>query len=78
MVIILLGLLVQVQSVFACEMMGMSGMIYFVGALASALVFLGFGVALVRGRTERHARWLFLASLAYLPVVFTLMLVDRL
>jgi protoheme IX farnesyltransferase len=56
--------------------MGMSGVTYFVGALLAGLMFLGFGIALVLGRTRSHARALFFASLVYLPLVFALMLAD--
>lgn len=56
---------------------GLSGVVSFIGALAAGLVFLGFGVALVKGRTRRHARALFFASLVYLPVVYGLILFDR-
>jgi protoheme IX farnesyltransferase len=57
-------------------LVGMCGAAYFVGALLAGLFFLGFGIALVIGRTRRHARALFFASLVYLPLVFALMLID--
>ncbi len=57
-------------------LVGMSGVAYFIGALLAGLFFLGFGIALVIGRTRRHARALFFASLVYLPLVFALMLID--
>ncbi|MCX5661115.1 MAG: heme o synthase [Planctomycetota bacterium] len=58
-------------------LMGVCGLVYLAGALVAGLVFLGFGVALVRGRTRAHARALFFASLIYLPLVYGLMLLDR-
>ena len=55
---------------------GFAGRIYFIGALLSGLVFLGFGVALGIGQTRSLARSLFVVSLIYLPVVLILMLID--
>lgn len=57
--------------------MGVSGMVYFTGALICGAAFLGFGVALVIARTNAHARMLFFVSLIYLPVIFALMLIDK-
>ncbi len=74
---ILLGCLALVPLGLVPTMVGMCGMVYFWGALLAGVVFLGFGVALVIGRTRRHARAMFFASLVYLPVVYLLMLVDN-
>jgi protoheme IX farnesyltransferase len=57
--------------------LGVSGRIYFIGALIAGLGFLGFGIALVRGRTRAHARAMFFASLVYLPVVLGLMMANQ-
>ena len=46
-------------------------------ALICGLGFLAFGVLLVLKPTRDNARRLFLASIVYLPVVLTVMLIDR-
>jgi protoheme IX farnesyltransferase len=56
---------------------GVSGTVYLVGSLIVGAVFLAFGVALAVEPTRRRARALFFVSLFYLPVVLTLMLIDR-
>lgn len=57
--------------------MGLAGVVYFVGAMLAGLGFLAAGVILMITRTRRHARLMFFASLIYLPVVFALMVIDR-
>ncbi len=57
-------------------MIGVTGAVYFVGALLAGLAFLALGLWLVIGRTAWHARLLFFASLVYLPVVLALMNLD--
>ncbi|MCE9591814.1 MAG: heme o synthase [Planctomycetes bacterium] len=74
---ILLGCLVMLPIGLAPTAVGMSGKIYFVGALIAGLVFLAFGVRLALNRTRANARALFFASLVYLPLVFALMVIDR-
>jgi len=57
--------------------MGVAGVWYFGAAMLCGLGFLAFGVLLVSRPTRENARRLFLASLVYLPVVLTVMLIDR-
>ena len=75
---ILLGCLALLPLGLMPTMAGISGPTYFVVALAAGLMFLGFAAALAVGRTRRLAKALFLASLVYLPVVFTTMWIDQL
>lgn len=75
---ILLGSLALLPLGLTPAMAGVSGPTYFVVALVAGLMFLGFAVALAIGRTRRLARALFLASLVYLPIVFTMMWIDQL
>lgn len=75
---ILFGCLALVPLSLAPCLTGMCGLLYFTGALGAGIAFLGSGAALVRRRSRRRARLVFLVSLAYLPLVFTLLLVDRL
>ncbi len=74
---ILLGCLALLPLGLLPTAMHMSGMIYFIGAMLAGLMFLGFGIALVIGQTRTLARALFFASLVYLPLVFALMVIDR-
>lgn len=57
--------------------MHVAGKWYFAAAMLCGLGFLAFGVLLVLKPTRENARRLFLASLVYLPVVLTVMLIDR-
>lgn len=74
---ILLGCLALLPLGLLPTMLGMSGMLYFTGALLCGLVFLASGVALERTRSRGHARLLFFISLLYVPAVFALMLLDK-
>jgi protoheme IX farnesyltransferase len=55
----------------------MAGNIYLYGALALGLVFLYYGLRIRWDRTRQQARRVLLASVVYLPVLFSLMLFDR-
>ncbi len=59
------------------SLLGLMGTVYFVGALALGLTYLGFGVGFARSRTTPGARWLMLASILYFPAVLLVMLLDR-
>jgi protoheme IX farnesyltransferase len=58
-------------------MLGMSGRIYLVGALAAGLFFLYSGVRVAFERTILRARYVLLVSVIYLPIIYGLMLLDR-
>ncbi|MGB5872657.1 MAG: heme o synthase [Bacteroidota bacterium] len=60
------------------SVIGFMGHVYAVGILILSLVFLLVGMRLYQKRSLRNARALFLASLAYLPVVSLLITADRL
>jgi len=55
---------------------GHADAIYAFGSLFAGSVFLFFGSALARQKSNRHARRLLLASIAYLPVVFLLLITS--
>ena len=55
----------------------MAGNVYLYGALALGLVFLYYGLRIRWDRTRQQARRVLLASVVYLPVLFSLMLFDR-
>jgi len=56
---------------------GISGIIYFFGALLVSVLFLMLAIRLFTERSNQVARRLFFASLTYLPVLFFLMVIDR-
>lgn len=58
-------------------LVGMAGRLYFVGALALSLFFLGCGIAVMRYRTNVTVRRLLHASLLYLPLLLALMALDK-
>jgi heme o synthase len=61
----------------APTLVGMSGAIYFGGALVLTLAFLGFSIRFAMTRTVADARRLFFASITYLPLLWLLMIGDR-
>ena len=61
----------------APTLIGMTGALYFAAALALTLVFLGMAVKFARTRTMADARRLFFASIIYLPLLWILMIADR-
>jgi protoheme IX farnesyltransferase len=60
------------------SLLGLTGRIYFGGALALGVAYLGFCLAFAGRRSTGGARRLMLASLLYLPAVLVVMLLDRL
>ncbi len=54
-----------------------AGSVYFFTALAAGVIFLAFGIYLLRTRTMKAARYVLYASLLYLPVVFVTMALDK-
>ena len=57
--------------------LGQAGLVYLVGAGILGMGFLYFGARLAAWRVNALARQLLLASVAYLPLVFTLLMVDK-
>ena len=55
----------------------LAGVTYLVGALAAGVTFLWFAVRFSRGLTLGQARQLFYVSLLYLPVLLSLMVLDK-
>lgn len=58
-------------------LVGMTGLVYFVGALSLGSVMLVCGLGLAATRSVGNARRLLFASLVYLPALFVLMAVDK-
>ncbi|MDB5296548.1 MAG: protoheme farnesyltransferase [Phycisphaerales bacterium] len=58
-------------------LLGATGLLYFLAALAMGLAFLGFAVVCVMTRRRGDARQVFLASILYLPCLLAAMMMDR-
>ena len=58
-------------------LLGVTGALYFYGALALGLGYAGAAVALGRAVTTARAWRVFLASIVYLPALLTLMVLDK-
>jgi heme o synthase len=57
---------------------GVTGWIYFCGAFVLSAMFLHVGIRAARERTKVQARRLLQASVIYLPLVYGLMMIDKL
>jgi protoheme IX farnesyltransferase len=69
-------LLLQLMATLALVPLGIGGPPYLIGAALLGASLCGWGLYGLRGGGNRWARGLFLASIAYLPVLFGLMLVT--
>jgi protoheme IX farnesyltransferase len=58
-------------------LVGLTTGVYFAGALVLGLVLLGVTWRFARARSRPHARWLFVASILYLPALWGLMVATR-
>jgi protoheme IX farnesyltransferase len=56
---------------------GLAGPVYVAGAFVLGALFLALGCRFAQKRTTADARWLFLGSIVYLPVLWILMIADR-
>jgi protoheme IX farnesyltransferase len=74
--IVLFGLMLIPVSLIP-GMLGMSGRIYSIGALLLGMWFLYSGVRVALERTPVRARGVLLTSVLYLPLIYSLMLLDR-
>ncbi len=74
---IVLCSLLLVPASLAPMLLGMTGTLYLFGALALGLMFLYTGVRVAVERTALRARRVLLASVIYLPLLYSLMLLDR-
>jgi len=55
----------------------LTGSVYFFGALVLGLGYSGMSLLLLREPSHRVARALFFTSIIYLPLLLTLMVVDK-
>ena len=58
-------------------LLGLTGSVYFYGALALGVAYAGVSFALTRTTTSARAWRVFLVSIIYLPALLTLMVVDK-
>jgi protoheme IX farnesyltransferase len=61
----------------APTLMGLAGNVYFAGALALTLLFVGLSLRFAATRSIHDARRLFFGSIIYLPLLWILMIADR-
>lgn len=59
-------------------LMRLTGNVYFAGALLLGLAFLALTIRFARSRSDRDARTLFFSSIMYLPLIWILMIADKL
>jgi protoheme IX farnesyltransferase len=74
---ILLYTVVLVAVTLAITLTGVLGPIYLTGAAALGAVFVGLAVINLRSLRQRWSRWLFDYSIAYLGLLFAVMVADR-
>ncbi|MGH9899256.1 MAG: heme o synthase, partial [Pyrinomonadaceae bacterium] len=74
---IIISALILIPISILPTMFGMSGMIYFYGALLLGLAFLYKSLVAVGSGSKKDARRLLLSSVLYLPALFVLMIIDR-
>jgi heme o synthase len=74
--IVLFSLLLLPASLLP-TLLGLTGTLYFVTALLLGSAFLGLGVSMALQPGDRRAMRLFLGSVAYLPLLLLVMVVDR-
>jgi len=58
-------------------MLGVTGMVYVVGAILLGFVYLGYGFAVAVFRSNTHAQRLLRISVLYLPALLALMMLDK-
>ena len=59
------------------SLLGLTGLIYFCGAFVLGLWFLRAGIMAARAKTNIQARRLLRVTVMYLPLVYALMMIDR-
>jgi protoheme IX farnesyltransferase len=58
-------------------LVGLSGRVYFYGAIVLGLLFLYSSISAALSKSRQHARRLLLASVIYLPLLFVLMVLNQ-
>ena len=73
-----LGALALVPVSLAPTLVGMTGAVYFIGAMVLSLAYCAVSLWMAFRPSATRARWLFLTSIIYLPALLATMMVDRL
>jgi len=74
---IILNCLALISVSLLPTILGLTGAVYFVGALVLGLIYLTSGIRLARRKSNRYAKQLLHASIIYLPLLLTLMFLDK-
>ena len=74
---ILTALLLLIPATLAPTFLHMAGKVYFAAAVVLNLAFLYFGVQMSREHDRSRARKLLLASVIYVPLLFTFLVIDN-
>ena len=74
---IILNCLALISVSLLPTVLGLTGAVYFVGALVLGLIYLTSGIRLARRKSNRCAKQLLHASIIYLPLLLTLMFLDK-
>jgi len=74
---ILVASMLLIPVSLAPRLLGMTGPVYAAAAIVNGLVLLYFGARLGHERTFARARLVLLASVVYLPVLLSVMVIDR-
>jgi protoheme IX farnesyltransferase len=77
MLMVLLYTLALLPVSLAVVLAGLAGWLFFTGSALLGIAFAATGVRLLREQSRTAARRVFLASIAYLPLVLLLLLADR-
>jgi protoheme IX farnesyltransferase len=75
--LVVLPLLILIPLTLIPVFVGHAGSVYALGALFAGSIFLYFGFVLALRKSNQRARRLLFASIAYLPVVFALLIANR-
>jgi protoheme IX farnesyltransferase len=70
-------ILLLLPTILGLYLLGTTSWIYLLGALPSTLFYIHHGWRFKQDRSREHARSLMFASLAYLPMIWIFVLVDR-
>jgi protoheme IX farnesyltransferase len=70
-------ILLLIPTVITLFLVGTSSWIYLVGAMMATFYYIWYGLKFLMEREHLNARKLMFASLAYLPMVWLLIIIDR-
>lgn len=68
--------IILIVSSLVISSMGVTGWTYLIGAVGAGLYMLRYGIIVSMSRTNQNARGLLMASIIYLPLLLTLLIID--